>query len=1341
MNVKDNIINNTDQAIGKYISSDSDLHLGGFPLLIQVKNKELDVISNTANHVTARAKYLTDINNVHDETKQTDHLFECVTELQNNPDSLLTAGSTKFIKIESGGKKITLKTQAVKLPSGRRIYVGYYKRHRVVSHGDVYHLSDVIKAENQTVVNSVCQLLAQIVGASSYFLKALSNRPISNNTVSQANAGYNADARMATADEYSQYSLSLNNYPPYFNTRAKRSVTGLPELGRQSNVNPEIADPKKITFNLVTETIVLSVPNKLGLRIMNELFEELKSTRPDTTNDLSSLIAFDEFAAAKVVDIFSEGLFLKQHSKAADMILIKRRIEVALNDHRKKETTLTISKLIIQEHYSSQLRVAHFLSGLLGRLGTMIYKLDLDLIGAFVDYKNKLSYDETILKLNEDLKLAIEENQIILHQFHKLLAIMNSAHNNFREQLLHDVTGAVFEKILYISDWEIYESLLNDKKDVLNEMLIKRLFYYIFEYTRIHGISIYSNFLIIPQDLTNNWRIFENNEKEIEENNISEVFNEEMINFISSKEKDHSHIDKILKLSQLVLDEKITNSNETLQYESGFVLADEVKEILEHRMNRFNSEPNQLNYESQWRRAFSSELHHDQECYIMVNYIINLQLLASDIIDEMWRANLKIKGVTAEQLIAEAKINAVRLIDKQNSNEADDDSLLYEYKRRVENGDVKLFLKAAIYWYFSERTHASFVEKRMVFTYIIKQFREQELLNAVMFKQRTLESYTHVSQMRHSNEKENLEDYYNQFVEYKYHDMYHEARDLTMKLLNHSSLSYLEIIRTPKEIYTFRIKSRNYVQNTLATQAWVSDPIENIGYISLVQTYCDKFYFISTVSSVDYIVKHQRVFDNVFIQHLIKVWKDNDTKNGHPLSVKISSTQQELLSLYFKENITDEKSDFLINMVLKAPESNRNSNPLPEYELWTSPEVDINLPLIDYLDSLNEKTLTEICNILKVNLLEDTWIDKIGRYIPFFSVLWQHWHDSEHNIEFKDVIFDLFDTLMVILNSAITLRKLTINAFVDALKLAKIKNIPKKNIKMFIARQIFISSPSIGFKSAKNVMLECSSLVNPIPLSHIILPKMTKIFSKGVSQSIELTNKILKKRKEKNIDSRSEWISNVDHSLISPDFGNLYSQKLDNDKKNYYITIDNDYYKVQWLDDKLSWCIVKPHSVGGDTECIPITSNEAGKWIAKSESFEKHYASIFDMDTSPVNKDIGLAAISFEPMQQLELTFDKLSQEEMTFRRRLNFFIINKQDVLEKLHAVHTPTARIISHLHSYLTDENAMIKQALAYKNSYNKPLFISDVAKISHDFQKKSFSERSNSGETSMMLSLLHI
>ncbi|XBS70199.1 hypothetical protein ABK905_02640 [Acerihabitans sp. KWT182] len=66
----------------------------------------------------------------------------------------------------------------------------------------------------------------------------------------------------------------------------------------------------------------------------------------------------------------------------------------------------------------------------------------------------------------------------------------------------------------------------------------------------------------------------------------------------------------------------------------------------------------------------------------------------------------------------------------------------------------------------------------------------------------------------------------------------------------------MDMIYPPKNVRTFKIFSRNYVQNSLAPNNDISSPNNNFGTISLVETFSNKMLIACTLFSAPFIKNH-----------------------------------------------------------------------------------------------------------------------------------------------------------------------------------------------------------------------------------------------------------------------------------------------------------------------------------------------------------------------------------------------------------------------------------------------------------------------------------------------------
>ncbi len=103
-------------------------------------------------------------------------------------------------------------------------------------------------------------------------------------------------------------------------------------------------------------------------------------------------------------------------------------------------------------------------------------------------------------------------------------------------------------------------------------------------------------------------------------------------------------------------------------------------------------------------------------------------------------------------------------------------SIIIEYQSQLNHGNIDVLVSAAAYWFMDPYRDNIIDYDTLYVLETIKEFQQQEWLQLYDIEIRNSEHYTSVFDFNRYNHFENPEDFFNQFIEYRLHDVHHEAR-------------------------------------------------------------------------------------------------------------------------------------------------------------------------------------------------------------------------------------------------------------------------------------------------------------------------------------------------------------------------------------------------------------------------------------------------------------------------------------------------------------------------------------------------------------------------------------
>ncbi len=1275
--------------------------------LISANNNDMLFISARRQPDRVDCAYIADTDIAPDEPHQVDELFTSVAEIKRHPECLLTANGLKYITIEIQDKKYSIPCKKIRLQCDRRAYVGYFQERMLVSDGDLYHIDNLLEPTPITFIAALYGMMAylsQVVnshlsGGAGFNRPAAKIRQHTQATGHPALSPPVAVPRMlpswankllngryqfrdplrfpAAAANKMQGPTPVHETPLFYwpeeisiliedslknNTDDKFIVK---EIGR-INGNDGLAAAKRsrsFVYNVDGIERVIHIPNKSAQALFLLYKQEVENHFQGRGSPLAKLIALDIFFGKKIAAIFDDELHLSEKIKSLDSILIKKFIEELIEECLVYPKASLKTKNMIYDEAPDRVLSSNYLFNADSRLLNILDTTNLEAITAALEFKNGMPITAALVKIAESYQLAAEEDKNRYVEYYVIISIMEQAHRIYCSQLNYDNELSTIDRVLYLNDREFLEALLEDDIKSLEYNSVKRYFYLIFEYNRNNGVSIHENVFIIPGEHTNYWKMFQEDEIELDETAVKDLFTREILSYINRDDKDMAHLEQLINIYELFEESDSPPSIDSIAQQSNILALKKAKNIIKKRIEANSIERSKFISSTEWMEDFTRHLENDKKLYLLVDLLIDLQVWFNKAAENFLTAKPHLGDITQVQLMAMSKLYALGTSLDEITEPLTGNVYIETFDKNAVHGNLEALITASIYWYFSQSSNNDITFWKMNALNIIRDYKTQEKLISLEMQARSHKAYTSIYKLKQSGEMEQLDDYYRQFIEYTTHDVYFEARNMTFNAITYSSLDYLDVIFPPKEVYTYKIFSRQYVQNTLVSDNWVSVPGNNIGFLTFIKSRSDQLILLSTLSNVSILKNINALQNNEFITRIIPEWE----KTSFNLKIKdrnhISISEKEINLLFSEIDDVIPDSVKLTEFILIPPKEDQLSNPKPPYTLVAIEQKEEASSLISLLDYLNEQTLLEISESAKKSLLKNTWTEYILGHIPFFTVFWQHWHDPEHKIFFHDIIFDIFDLLIMIFPAGISLNKLSHITFVKILKKVKAHNVPKDRIKVVFLQELLASAPEFAVNGAELISKNILSFFNPLPFTDKIISTLFQHFAVDIKKNILYVNKLISINKKNRDEMRNEWSvkQKVDKNTIMKS-STLSDERSKDAYAIVYIQDKKDFFQANWDRSSRVWRIVRPGHMGNFNHAIPVKQIDATHWTPE------HVPSMYR--ESPVSRlnsygdviETAQKTVRFEPFLQPDAGAEIKTRKAIAAKETLKLFIPKKQE-------------------------------------------------------------------------------
>lgn len=1261
-----------------------------------------------------------------------DYLFSCVDELKKNLDCLLNSGDAKIITIELMEKKIKAATKQVILPSGKSVYAGFFQGKLIVAYGNDYYiehhwqqplpwratlavlLTSLVQGGGwrllnsrpgwmQTVSNWFTGIRDPLVFPQAYGQALDAVNPNAQDILYSAQAVYAAHLSSADDQREADHNETTTLSPP--STLALSSLPDTDEIpGSSTFLHRLIIEIEGHEFKIAPANAAA----KQQLQDIVDAFFQQEAL--PLAHSLPMVLEFDAYIGRKMANMFHNGLYLKEKNNSLNLVIFKMFTENIVSTLSMLAPISSTTAEQLEKYTVNQITIGNYVPNLDKKMLNAMRHVDIKIIKHVILHIRNKEYIVAEQDLKERMRHAKYEEMDYYKKTYHYLVLFQQALDEYRLQLIDDGYSPL-AKILFLNTQQIYSELISGGPVPLADCLVKLKYYYIFEYTRSNDISIYSSNFIVPGEISDLWHVFAENENEFIKEEMDELFVKELMSYIYQHKTEHQYLNQLLDFIELSLisDTQITpNAN---WVEANLKPFHQVHELLSNLIENNYIEQDKFIDDRPWYNDFVLKLHNDKTNFILLPYLTNFQRMFIDEINYILLNEKVLKVETPEQLIIGAKVEAVRDMLQMAAQDKDDYRLLVEYYELEKKGHLDLSIKAAALWFISQQDDLSveFLVSLNV-AYVFKQFISAQQQIPLKHSARQKQPYNSVFQLKPSSQIESTEGYYKQFKYYKDHYSLLEAQRLSVQGLNNSNLNYIDIIYPPKEIISFKVYSRNYVENPLYPFTSVYLPAENLGYLSFATLYSDRHILISTLNGFTFIADIDTPEKVDLILRLNAYWTDCDTLFGLRNRPNFPTDEATLASLFPKIDANSNQLTSMIELLLRRPEEESIDIAASDYELVAVKNTDLssilspytptqtpdfdplstNISLIANLDYLNQATLIAITNELKETLYESTWLEYIGAFIPFFSTLCRHWYDEEHEISFEEVIFDIYDLLMALVSLTGQFKKISENTFKHALNKAILQEIRHDLVRNFIIKELIKSSPEVGYKMTKSALSEVSSFYNIIhPSGKALTIFVDKINSK-VQEIISIANVAIRADRLRNKILRQPWKSDVNKNLLQTLTSGV-SLINSTASENYYVINDNDYFPVYWDKYNGEWRVINSH--GNDTKnfAIPVTRSQTGNWVASAGQLVDLKFSSFSFGALQPRGPVSSRLVSIEPTK-IVTSLEFPDNELINFHKEVLHFYLQRQYFSQRILSEKVKSDLFLDHSYRFFSIRREII-------------------------------------------------
>lgn len=987
---------------------------------------------------------------------------------------------------------------------------------------------------------------------------------------------------------------------PPWHRRNRRSVENAEQHHARANpLVPAMPMPDNAEGqnNTICETN-LHIANHISKDLYTAIKQQYIPLAKEKIYSLGWMFGLNGFLYDKIAELFNDASYLKNTVQFADIIMIKNYIENNIDKCIKSVTQQSKDMDFYRDYFNEYKKITDFFPRFSQQMDQAMNGINFTMISELIDVKNGLSYDDAKKNLQQQIKDAPEEQAKYHKDKYAMLLIMQEAHLKY-EKLLFSDSISLIDKIIYFNTREFYLEALAEQPSTLGRILIRRFFYYIFEYSRNNGLSMQGNYLIIPGELTEYRGLFDMPEPPLNEEEIAELLANQIEAFIQGSDPSQPHIGRLVRDIEFYRTHPATPGerwqadslrpyNETLQY-----LEKSVATNLERIENPLYAQ------NLQWVNNLFDQIKYDKECILLLSFLEELQIFLIDVVEEHQHEQVLLGSKTDEQRLVESKIQAMNMAFPGDTEKLSQQEMLNQYFIHVNSGDVGLLLRAAIYWYIDYHHVRPEQLSKLNSLFIFKDFQEAKKLISHDFEARHADNYNKIFNLKPSTEFNSSREFFLQFNQYKEYSLQQEAKTFTYKTLAHAEIDYLDMIYPPKEVFTFKIYSRNYVSNSLSPNSDIFEPNNNFGTFSLIRTYSHKWIMTSSLFSAPFVKEIPFNENSDLLNHIMNEHKQSNFNVNWNNRRKIPISTDEVLRLF---DLLYNRTVFRVSplsLFLIEPEEDIVSFRKPDYVLVAGKGKDEYNTLIEVMDYWNAQLLEEIITQLKKSLRIKKWWQELLALIPFYEILWKEWNDPDNKIDTLEVIFDTFDLAFMLMQLTKSAAKGSGVLYKRLLEIAHIDTMPIKQLNRVVSKKLVEELPSIARKSSGSIVNSLFGYLNPLPIHTIFSKKVKKHLSTNMASVITWTSNFILNNMEKRMTKFILWSADIDkESLMEKNNDGIFILEQGQDTTQNFIQINDHFFQVIWDAAIKSWRVVKPTEVINSNCAIPMYRNDQGKWAA-----------------------------------------------------------------------------------------------------------------------------------------------
>ncbi|SCC09914.1 Dermonecrotoxin of the Papain-like fold, partial [Kosakonia oryzendophytica] len=515
-----------------------------------------------------------------------------------------------------------------------------------------------------------------------------------------------------------------------------------------------------------------------------------------------------------------------------------------------------------------------------------------------------------------------------------------------------------------------------------------------------------------------------------------------------------------------------------------------------------------------------------------------------------------------------------------------------------ENTEDSFFLAPILYWLLKNNKKISNLQGQDITKIVDDYYTDVYHLNPLTEITKIPEGYTSLSGVLSSEYFENQSDYNEQFRVYKEKYSTYDASELAKTLLLFSGVSLADLLKKTKKRLRFEVKVTDTDANRMP------------GEMLFIQLHDNRWIFFSLFPGAMF----SRVFSanqmnaNVFLNEITKINPDAKFSFDEYLELYSNTFLKQYGGMgigLFRERWEITKKNLIKAFLYNSDNGIEYPSPFSEnsdYGIIYHRNINATQPgnnVISLLNTSIRAVLNNSAEVKRRELYTPFILQKIAFVmIPFYREIYHYATNEEYEVDMESVLLDTIGVVFIAVSAGVQIasvisRMKGISTFLQQ----GLKNgLAGKSLQLYVLKEMAKDAAFSALKITKISMMALIDMIDPLAIKEITrftIHRISKTKNLRVlvpeDVPIAQTRGINKKYARTDVDIWKMYKSKVKDAEV------YVPSTINNQNKEYYISVDDNTYQIRWDDASYTWRTVDPKNPGRFAYGEPIVF-ENGKW-------------------------------------------------------------------------------------------------------------------------------------------------